>query len=163
MSYHVNPIAPVLPRLGARSVGALGATAPALREAPIEPRINYITTNYGADAGAFFRSCMFDKLRPSGFDCNKPAMAIATLKGAQLDFYKNCMTQRPSDVPVYVQHNACFAEAQKLSDGSAAAPAPAATPDQAPAMAPAAPSSNKWMWIGGAVVAAGLAYVVLKK
>jgi hypothetical protein len=165
MSYHVNRIAPVLPRLGARSVGGLGAVA-ALKSVSLESSVANKTRLYGPTAGEFFRSCMTDKLTPlnAGLCVTGSDKELPTLKGDQLEFYRNCMAQRPSDIPVIAQHKACLAEARKLSPGEAAAPAPEpSSPAFAPAPVEAAPRSNKWLWIGGAAVATGLAFVLLKK
>ncbi len=167
MSYHVNPIAPVLPRLGARSVGAL----PTLSTPTLDQAVRSMTINKGPDAGALYRACMTDpigskELRP----CFNAAWSeLPLLKGDQLAFYKNCMASRSADIPVLTQHTACFWEAKKLSPAGAAAPAPAPGPSPGAAVpAPEAPSvsafpSRKWLWIGGVAAAAGLAVVLLRR
>lgn len=170
MSYHVNPIAQTLPRLGARSVGALGATPPPLSAPDLNQRVRIINTGFGVDAGALFRACMTDSIGPKELSpCFVAATkALPTLKGEQLAFHKSCMAQRSADVPVLLQHNACFAEAKKIAAGSEASAESASFPDMSmstPATEAASPGGlpgGKWVWIAGAAAAAGLAFVLLK-
>lgn len=173
MSYHVNPIARTLPRLGARSVGAFGATPPVLTGMTLDQRAAIIKKGFGADASALFQACMTDSVGPREFSpCFVAATKkLPTLKGEQLAFHRSCMAQRSADVPVLLQHNACFGEAVKLAAGTEA-PAvstPYPPPDMsamAPAMEPetagAGLPGGTWLWVAGAAAAAGLAFVLLK-
>lgn len=170
MSYHVNPIAQSLPRLGRRSVGSLGATPPPQTGLTLDQRAIIINKGFGADAAALFRACMTDSIGPRELSpCFVAATkALPTLKGEPLAFHRSCMAQRAADVPVLLQHNACFAEAKKLA-ASTAASVPSAAPDMsmttpAAEQAPAEGGlpGGKWLWIVGAVGAAGLAFVLLK-
>lgn len=141
-----------------------------LKEPTMADRVAVMTKKAGPIAGAFLKACMLD---PVGKRDTNECYALAekqvgSLQGDQTLFYSNCLSQKASDVPVVVQHNACLAEAKKLSAGPGAAPtvtAPFTPPDvtTVPLDEGGGLMSNKWVWIGGAVAVAGLAFVLLKK
>ncbi len=145
-----------------------------MTELTLDQRVAIVKRGYGADAANLFRACYTDKLDTrSTYDRLTPCYTAATrelptLKGDQLSFYHSCMAQRGSDVPMLLQHSACYAEAKKLSPGAAtsAPSAPYTPPTATPAPTAPAPESaggmSKWVWIGGAAAVAALAFVVLK-
>ena len=143
---------------------------PVLKEPTMAERVATMTKRAGPAAGAFLKTCMTDPIgtRDTNTCYAAAEKQVGTLQGDQLSFYNSCLTQKASDVPVMLQHSACFAEAQKLSGGAGPAPTPAPyTPPPDASVAPVDEGgglmSNKWVLIGGAVAVAGLAYVLLKK
>ena len=139
-----------------------------LKEPSMADRVAVMTKKAGPTAGAFLKACMLDPVgRRDTNECYSLAeKQVGTLQGDQTLFYNNCLSQKASDVPVVVQHNACFAEAKKLSTGPGPAPtvtAPFTPPPEIMTPVDEGGGVSKWVWIGGAVAAAGLAYVLLKK
>jgi hypothetical protein len=177
MSYHVNGVARNLPRLGARSVGALGA----LREPPkrsVAWHLNYYNANFkpNADQSDYVKTCMNDSLstEPDAGKrlgiCAFGAKYLTHIGPEQLAFYRSCFGQRPSDVPATVQHWACYNQAKTVPSSGASAPADPGltsssllppTPDPA-AVATAGMSNTKWLLVGGGV-ALIVGYLVLGK
>lgn len=178
MSYHVNAVARNFPRLGARSVGALGA---ALREPPkrsVAWHLNYYNANFkpNADQSDYVKTCMNDSLstEPDAGKrlgiCAIGAKYLTHIGPEQLAFYRSCFGQRPSDVPATVQHWACYNQAKTIPSSGASAPlAPPA--DASAPLAPPAPvepvaagmSSGKWLLIGGVVAVAAIGFLAMRK
>jgi hypothetical protein len=142
-----------------------------LKEPSMADRVAVMTKRAGPTAGAFLKACMLDPVgKRDTNECYSLAeKQVGTLQGDQTLFYNNCLSQKATDVPVVVQHNACFSEAKKLSSGPGPAPTVTAPFTPPPEVTPASVDeggglmSNKWVWLGGAVAVAGLAYVLLKK
>jgi len=141
-----------------------------LKEPTMADRVAVMTKKAGPTAGAFLKACMLDPVgtRDTNQCYSLAEKQVGSLQGDQATFYNNCLSQKASDVPLVVQHNACFAEAQKLAAGPGPAPtvtAPFTPPPEftAPVDEGGGLMSNKWVWLGGAVAVAGLAYVLLKK
>jgi len=176
MSYHVSPVARNFPRLGARSVGALGAM-PQLRAAPlsliIKGRVAALRKSGASeDQVAYFTSCMNDKLAtPNATTCEADTRSLAKLTPDGMSFYKSCLSQRSADVPVRMQHGACFTEALKVPASGSSAPI-APTPGGggvAPEAASTTPvqasmgGSTKWLVIGGVVAVAAIGFLAMRK
>jgi len=148
------------------------ATAPkrpvVIQESTLAASAAAIARRAGPAAGAFFTACMSDPIGAKDtIKCDAAAeKQVATLTGDQLSFYNQCLSQKPSDVPVLFQHSACFTQAQQLTTGSGPTPPGGGTyapPPDAPPADSGGLLSNKWVWIGGAVAFGGLAWVLLKK
>jgi hypothetical protein len=173
MSYHVNPIARTLPRLGARSVGDVPKMATPVRTfTPAELIAKARAKLAGGNplAVEYFDTC-YKVPAPDGslntalLNCSKDAAPLKVLSPDGSAFYRTCLAARTPDVPLRVQHGACLAEAQKIvssSDASSSMPV-----DTVPVFAPPPEQSSglpggKWLWIAGAAGAAALAFVLLK-
>jgi len=124
MSYHVNPIARSLPRLGARSVGGLGTVAPppVLHAAP-RPLTAADWANIAAYAKAV-KAAEAAKVTAPPPPTTVPVVSLATLvsklqaKGATPDevgYFQACMTDKLGDKPP----TACETEARSLAKLSA--------------------------------------------
>ena len=147
----------------AQVLAAVYRPPPVLKELSIADRVAGMTRRAGPAAGAFLKACLTDPIGTRDMNtCYAAAeKQVGTLTGDQLSFYQNCLSQKASDMPVLTQHGACFSQAQTLTSGGA--PPPPMAPEAAPAPDDGGLLSNKWVWVGGAVAVAGLAYVLLKK
>jgi len=167
MSYHVNPVGRNFPRLGARSVGALG-------EDSLHDRLMRLVAAGAAtkDQVDYYEGCLADKLGDgTSPGCEADSKDLAKLTPDGMSFYKSCLSQKASDVPVRTQHGACFTEALKVP--ASAGPAPgggggAMVPsDSGGGMAPTQAGMSpglKWGLIGGGVLAViAIGFLAMKK
>jgi hypothetical protein len=150
---------------------------PQLRAAPlsliIKGRVAALRKSGASeDQVAYFTSCMNDKLAtPNATTCEADTRSLAKLTLDGMSFYKSCLSQRSADVPVRMQHGACFTEALKVPASGSSAPI-APTPGGggvAPEAASTTPvqasmgGSTKWLVIGGVVAVAAIGFLAMRK